>query len=192
MIMPSNFFIKQRKDIVRKFLKNCDFVLDLGCGSGKFFDIFRNRKFVGLEIDPNKIKHISDGLVIRGDATNIPLKDSTIDGVLCTEVLEHVKDYKKVIQEIKRVLKTSGKALITTPNKKYEFYKKFLSFLKIWPHSYDRWIPTNEICEYCKGSFDVEVKGVIPVNLLGLEKHLADKLGKNSETVVLMLKKTKD
>ena len=188
--MPSKFFLNQRKQIAKEHLKDCKIVLDLGCGGGKFLDIFRDRTVVGLENDAEKIKRIPEGLLINADATRLPFKNEVFDGILCTEVLEHVKNYERVIDEISRVTKTKGKVLITTPNKKYEFYKNFLSWLKIWPHHYDRWISTESLIKVCKKYFKVKATGIFPINLLGLEKFLAEWLGKNSETVVLKLRKS--
>ena len=187
--MPSEFFINQRKDIAKEYLKNCYTILDLGCGPSRFLGIFHGKTVIGLEKNIKKIEKISKGLLINGDATNLPFKNAIFDGILCTEVLEHIKNYKKAIQEIIRVIKPKGKLLITTPNKKYEFYKNFLSWLRIWPHKYDRWISTDELIRICKKNFEVKTSGIFPANLLGLEKFLAERLGKNSETIVLKLKK---
>jgi len=187
--MPSEFFINQRKEIAKEYLKDCKFILDLGCGPGRFLDIFHGKTVIGLEKNMKKIKKIPGGLLIDGGATNLPFKNAVFDGILCTEVLEHIKNYKKVIHEISRVTKPKGKVLITTPNKEYEFYKNFLSWLKIWPHPYDKWISTDELIKVCKKNFKVKASGIFPVNLLGFENFLAERLGKNSETVVLKLRK---
>jgi ubiquinone/menaquinone biosynthesis C-methylase UbiE len=187
--MPSEFFINQREEIAKKYLNDCKMVLDLGCGPGIFLDIFHGKTVIGLEKNKEKIKKISKGLLINADATNLPFKNGVFDGVLCTEVLEHIKNYKKVIYEISRVTKPGGKVLITTPNKKYEFYKNFLSWLRIWPHKYDRWISTDSLIKVCEKKFNINTSGLFPVNLLGLEEFLANCLRKNSETVILKLKK---
>ncbi len=187
--MPSEFFINQRKKIAKKYLKDCNFVLDLGCGPGIFLDIFRGKTVIGLEKNRKKIRNIPSGFLINGDATNLPVKNTAFDGILCTEVLEHIKNYKEAIHEIGRVTKPNGKVLITTPNKKYEFYKNFLSWLKVWPHPQDKWISTDSLIEVCKKYFKVKTSGIFPINLLGLEKILAERFGKNSETVVLKLRK---
>ena len=45
----------------------------------------------------------------------IPVEDDTYDIVICTEVLEHVPSPAAVLRELHRVLKPSGKLLITVP-----------------------------------------------------------------------------
>ena len=49
------------------------------------------------------------------DAKNLPFQDNTFDSVICSEVLEHVHDYKSVLLEISRVLKDGGIAGISVP-----------------------------------------------------------------------------
>lgn len=54
-------------------------------------------------------------------ADNLVFKDNTFDAVLMIEVLEHIPDDKKAIKEAYRVLKPSGKLIITAPNKLFPF-----------------------------------------------------------------------
>ena len=55
------------------------------------------------------------------DATNIPYANDTFDLVICNHVLEHISNYLDAINEIYRVLKPNGTAIIQTP------YSKILS-----------------------------------------------------------------
>jgi len=51
------------------------------------------------------------------DKEPLPLPDDSFDGVLFTEVLEHlVYDPRPVVREIYRVLKTNGEVVVSTPN----------------------------------------------------------------------------
>ena len=54
---------------------------------------------------------VSDGL-------NLPFKSQYFDLVICSEVLEHVIEKRKLIIEIGRVLKNGSHLVITTPNPK--------------------------------------------------------------------------
>ncbi len=42
------------------------------------------------------------------NAQKLPFADHTFDKVICSEVLEHIPDYRTVLSEISRVLKTGG------------------------------------------------------------------------------------
>lgn len=52
---------------------------------------------------------------VVGDAHNMPFKNSEFDTVFCFEVLEHTKNPKLVVSEIKRILNDGGIAYISTP-----------------------------------------------------------------------------
>lgn len=65
-------------------------------------------KIEGRTENLNKIDFFYDG-------KNIPFEDKYFDGILCTEVLEHVFNIDELLTEFNRILKPSGKALITTP-----------------------------------------------------------------------------
>ncbi|PKN92354.1 MAG: hypothetical protein CVU44_14535 [Chloroflexi bacterium HGW-Chloroflexi-6] len=50
------------------------------------------------------------------DATNMKqIEDASVDGLICVSVLEHIFDFRKAVQEMSRVLKVGGKAVITVP-----------------------------------------------------------------------------
>lgn len=51
----------------------------------------------------------------RMDITKIILKDNSIDVIICSHVLEHVKDDIKAMSELFRVLKSGGYAIIQVP-----------------------------------------------------------------------------
>lgn len=46
----------------------------------------------------------------------LPHPDNTFDFVTCTEVIEHLENYRLIIREAYRVTKTNGIAVFTTPN----------------------------------------------------------------------------
>jgi SAM-dependent methyltransferase len=49
------------------------------------------------------------------DITNIPLRDGSVDFIVCCHVLEHVPDDVKAMRELRRVLKPDGWAVINVP-----------------------------------------------------------------------------
>lgn len=55
------------------------------------------------------------GVDFVADVSNLPMADNTYDIVLSTQVLEHVMDPQKVIEEMTRVLKPGGWLFLTTP-----------------------------------------------------------------------------
>ena len=53
--------------------------------------------------------------MIKMDIQDIKLPDNTFDVILCSHVLEHVPDDRKAMQELYRVLKPDGWAIIQVP-----------------------------------------------------------------------------
>ncbi|MEM6545391.1 MAG: class I SAM-dependent methyltransferase [Pseudomonadota bacterium] len=53
--------------------------------------------------------------VLAGDALGLPFDDHTFDAVICSEVLEHVPDYRAALREIHRVLKPGGRLCASVP-----------------------------------------------------------------------------
>ncbi len=57
------------------------------------------------------------------DITNLKIEDNKFDLVICYHILEHIKDDSKAMNELYRVLKLGGKALIQTPFKDGAIYE---------------------------------------------------------------------
>lgn len=103
-----------RWSYIKKYLpkKEGGLLLDMGAGQGEFKDLVESKgyKWVGIDIVPN-------GEVQGGDILNIPFEDNTFDTVLCVDVLEHIKEHHKAMNELYRVLKSDGLLLLHVPNK---------------------------------------------------------------------------
>jgi SAM-dependent methyltransferase len=52
---------------------------------------------------------------VKADICNLPFADSSFDFILCNHVLEHIPDDTKAMQELYRVLKTGGTAILQIP-----------------------------------------------------------------------------
>lgn len=94
-------------------------ILDYGCGWGGNCKFIANRgKYIGIDIDPKMIEFAQkkyNGQFRTGNGTEIPLPDKYCDEVHCYDVLEHVKNLEKILNELNRVLKENGKMFIVVP-----------------------------------------------------------------------------
>lgn len=52
---------------------------------------------------------------VKADICNLPFKDNSYDIILCNHVLEHIPDDTKAMQELYRVLKPNGMAILQIP-----------------------------------------------------------------------------
>ncbi len=89
-------------------------ILDLGCGKGYVGKAFHKNRVVFAEIDAEQIRGIK-GMRVILDANHIPFKNNAFDYVICADVLEHIKDDKKVLSNIYDILKKGGEAVIALP-----------------------------------------------------------------------------
>ncbi len=95
-------------------------ILDVGCASGWFLSKLAEKyphfSLVGVDIYKPAIQYgrkVYKNLdLVLADGHKLPFKNNSFDLITCTEVLEHVVEPDKVLEEIKRVLKPNGIAII--------------------------------------------------------------------------------
>lgn len=103
-------------------------VLDLGCADGPFLPTLNNycHSVLGIEIQPLFLEQSNQLLkkrsnlfnhthLIRADGHHLPLRERTFDVVFCLEVLEHVQNPKRVIENIFKQLKEGGYLICSVP-----------------------------------------------------------------------------
>lgn len=102
------------KHYLTKYLQPGSKVLDIGCGDMYLSKLLPQFNWVGLDIAPN----MSNDKAIKHDlmAEPYPFKDQEFDGVVCSEVLEHLWDPRVVHRQARRVIKPDGVYIISTPN----------------------------------------------------------------------------
>jgi SAM-dependent methyltransferase len=128
---------------LERALSSCEGrVLDIGCGMQPFRHMLGPRvdHYVGVD-RPGELTRPT----IVGSAEALPVPDATFDVVMCTMVLEHVVDPRKVLAEARRVLAPGGRIVLTVPG--------------VWPtHEapHDYWRFTRFGLEELMREFEVE------------------------------------
>jgi SAM-dependent methyltransferase len=104
-------------------------VLDAGCGEGRhcFGCLERGANVIGVDLDFASLRDASKrlrdragqldrvGEMNQGDAFHLPYRDASFDRVICSEVMEHVHDYRAAARELARVTKPGGRVAVTIP-----------------------------------------------------------------------------
>jgi SAM-dependent methyltransferase len=85
-------------------------ILDVGCGTKPYEQYFDATAYVGLEIEGRNRK--ADRFY---DGKTFPCEDGEFDGVLTSQVLEHVFNPDEFLGEINRSLRENGLLLLTVP-----------------------------------------------------------------------------
>jgi len=123
---------------LKEFLQNTNGqLLDVGCGASPYrFLINENSThYFGLDIaDADEKFNYNRKDIYSFDGGTIPFPENHFNFLICTEVLEHVENYQLLVDEIYRVLKSNGKALITIPwSARFHYI----------PYDYFRYTPTT-------------------------------------------------
>ena len=88
-------------------------VLDIGCGNKPYQSLFDNKctEYIGCDI----VQSSKNAVDIICQATEIPIVDDYFDTIFCTQVIEHVEDHDKVLNEMFRLLKPNGHVILSGP-----------------------------------------------------------------------------
>lgn len=119
-------------------------ILDIGSGSGWSAAIPHDRIcFVDLsQKNLSGLKSVSS-FPVMADAAHLPFKDNSYEFIIASEILEHLNDPRAAAEEIWRILKPGGKAIVSTPYKEKIKYSLCIHCNKVTPmnahlHSFDR------------------------------------------------------
>ena len=95
-------------------------ILEIGCSSGQFLFQLRNHGYqnvVGIDISERAVKVCQEaGLPAKVmDAQRLDFPDDSFDLITASDVLEHLADEKRALQEWRRVLKPGGRLVVFVP-----------------------------------------------------------------------------
>jgi 2-polyprenyl-3-methyl-5-hydroxy-6-metoxy-1,4-benzoquinol methylase len=94
--------------------------LDVGSGNGELIDqVMRT-----FPVQISACDYRDDLMTVAGVKVDVadlnrdplPYPDATFDAITCTEVIEHLEDFRAALREISRVLKPGGVFVVSTPN----------------------------------------------------------------------------
>jgi SAM-dependent methyltransferase len=87
-------------------------VLDLGCGPGHYTRALRAAGAVVLPLDFDSGEFAlpggPPGGEVVGDGRFLPVADASLDGVFCSNMLEHTPELTAVVAELERVVRPGG------------------------------------------------------------------------------------
>jgi SAM-dependent methyltransferase len=108
-------------------------VLDLGCGEGRHaFEAYRRgANVVAVDRSQTELEQVESlframeasgeaapgrvARTVRADLLALPFPDASFDVVIASEVLEHIPDDKRAMEEIARVVRPGGRVAVTVP-----------------------------------------------------------------------------
>lgn len=134
--MAEEFYQTRRKyspeiEELKVYIKPGERVLDLGCGTGRLYEIFsaqggsasggkdKNINYTGIDFSENLIRIAKEKYgdrFIVGDILSLPFIDKNFDSVWSIAALHHIPSdelRKRVLAEVKRILKPGGRVIAT-------------------------------------------------------------------------------
>lgn len=97
-------------------------LLEIGCGEGRGVGLLQDlvKSYSGIDKITEVVNKLSakyqHASFVQSVIPPLDFPDQKFDSVISFQVIEHIKDDKRYLREISRVLKPGGVALLTTPN----------------------------------------------------------------------------
>jgi SAM-dependent methyltransferase len=110
--MTDRFHAQSKKSLGK--LRNA-VMLDIGSGNAGYLGLIHSSNTLYTLDYPATNQNYQVRPNIFSDARSLPVADAKVDVVLIFEVLEHVAEVEKVINEIRRVLRPDGELYLSVP-----------------------------------------------------------------------------
>lgn len=139
----SNFWFKARNRLIiwalGKYFPHCKSFLEIGCGTGYVLtglsQSFPEIKMHGTDIFHEALafsaQRMPEAILSQVDARNIPY-DSEFDVIGAFDVLEHIPEDQKVLQEMYRACRPSGGLILSVPQHQ------------------QLWSPSDDFAKHCR------------------------------------------
>lgn len=152
-----HWWFRGRRDLFSKQILGLNLpkdaaILDVGTSTGTNLRLLRDAGFTNvhaLDSSTLAIDYVTRkglGKVVEGDICAMPYDEGAFDLVLATDVIEHVDDDAGALREIYRVLRPSGRMIVTVP-----------AFNSLWGNHdvvahHKRRYRLNQLCERIKAA----------------------------------------
>lgn len=103
--------------------------LDVGCGLRPYESSFPADSYIGVDIETSGRVPTLKAPDFFYNGRELPFPEGSFDGVLCTQVLEHVSDPRNLLAEMHRVIKPGGGLILSLPfvwqehEEPYDFFR---------------------------------------------------------------------
>lgn len=115
--------------VTNQHVQTDDKWLDVGCGSRPYESLFPPGVYKGVDVNNSGRPASMKSPDFFYDGRTLPFPDKSFDGVLCTQVLEHVANPEILLSEINRILKPGGTLVLSAPfswgehEEPYDFFR---------------------------------------------------------------------
>jgi len=167
-----------------------DSVLEVGCGAGNVLEQVPTGQLYGVDLSAFLIGRSQARLarrkarLVRADAQDLPLVSGSFDRLVCSEVLEHVPDPRRILEEMARVARPEAVIVLSVPNEDWIDRLKQAARRMGWKGSggtggyhvpsrmTDEWhllsFDLDLLKEVCRGLLEIREVASIPFNAVPL------------------------
>jgi 2-polyprenyl-3-methyl-5-hydroxy-6-metoxy-1,4-benzoquinol methylase len=149
---------KNEYEYVKKFVRETDKVLEVGCGKGAFALKIPTKAYVGLELSPDAIARASGNgvMVLDESVEQHAMSNSEKYDIVCAfQVLEHIAEPRSFIGACVSCLRPGGLLIYSLPSQD-SFARYVPNFvLDLPPHHMARW--SDEVLKSIAKIFSLEV-----------------------------------
>lgn len=113
-------------------------VCDVGCGTGALLSHVKAAnpgltRCVGVDFAIDDADSLEDVEYVAAKIESLPFEDGEFDTVICTHVIEHVLDYRRAIQELRRIARR--RLIIVVPRER-EYRYTFNPHFNFFPYTH--------------------------------------------------------
>lgn len=134
VIKSSNFTYRILLGVIRPYLEGRKKILDIGCGVGTidFYLASIGKDVLGVDVSKNAIKLSRENAKLLGLSNKAKflkldfpneIPTGRFDLIVCSEVLEHIRDDKRALAVMYKLLKPKGVLVLSTPSCKAPLYR---------------------------------------------------------------------
>jgi 2-polyprenyl-3-methyl-5-hydroxy-6-metoxy-1,4-benzoquinol methylase len=136
------YFSSVRKDILSMIPPHLDEIMEVGCGDGSTLNYLKTNSFCnfthGVEIFPDAAKiacsRVDKLYQSNIEAMDLPIETSSLDLILCLDVLEHLVNPVKVVEYLHKLLIPNGLLIASIPNVRHYTVVTPLIFQGKWEY----------------------------------------------------------
>lgn len=107
--MIQEYLHEKRMKVIKKYL---NVTADLDIGAGK-----KPKAGISIDISRDSKPHMV------ADVRYLPIREESVNSIVCSHVIEHVNDLDMAMNEIKRILNKNGKVVFFLPDDGSRFWK---------------------------------------------------------------------
>ena len=121
ILFRTSLMKKEKVSLVKRWVDfSGKLVFDLGCSQGVVSYQLKQSagRWVHADLDMENLQTclpLLGGSLFQLSEDTLPLKPASFDCVLALDILEHVSDSDRMIEEINRILKPGGQLIVSTP-----------------------------------------------------------------------------